>query len=134
MTYQGGCLCGKVRFASSLKPVDVGYCHCRMCQKISGAAALPWATFALATFDYVDGKPRVYRSSSHGQREFCNRCGSQIAFRSSGRAGTIEINVGTLDDPATVAPQFHIYYESRIPWFDTDDDLPRYARGEPAAD
>ena len=39
----GGCQCGAVRFAVSKAPAKVSICHCRMCQKASGA---PFASFA----------------------------------------------------------------------------------------
>jgi hypothetical protein len=134
MHHAGGCLCGTLRFASSVDPIDTGYCHCRMCQKLSGAPVLAWASFAAEQLSYVKGRPKIYRSSAHGQREFCEECGSQIAFRSIDVPGTVEINIGTLDDPANVPPQFHIWCGSRIAWFDTDDDLPRFPESEPKSD
>ena len=36
------------------------------------------------------------------------------------------MNLVTLDHPEQVAPQYHIWTDSRIPWFDTADSLPRY--------
>ena len=39
----GGCQCGAIRFALSAPPTKVSICHCRMCQKASGA---PFASFA----------------------------------------------------------------------------------------
>ncbi len=126
MNNAGGCLCGAVRYDSSAEPIDVGYCHCRMCQKLSGAAALPWASFATGSFTYTAGSPKIYKSSPHGQREFCSDCGSQIAFRAVDSDATVEINVGTLDDPAAVTPQYHIWCDSQISWFETADELPRY--------
>ena len=39
----GGCQCGAIRFAMSVPPPKVSICHCRMCQKASGA---PFASFA----------------------------------------------------------------------------------------
>ena len=39
----GGCQCGAIRFAVSAPPMKVSICHCRMCQKASGA---PFASFA----------------------------------------------------------------------------------------
>jgi len=39
----GGCQCGAIRFAVKAAPVKVSICHCRMCQKASGA---PFASFA----------------------------------------------------------------------------------------
>lgn len=132
MTYTGGCLCGAVRYESTAAPRDAGYCHCRMCQISSGAPVLPWASFALGEFSYVKGGPKVYRSSRDGQREFCETCGSQLAFRPLG-GETIEINTGTLDDPAAVRPQYHIWCDSRVSWFDVDDELPRHPESAPAA-
>ena len=128
MNYAGGCLCGTLRYSSSAAPLEVGYCHCRMCQKLSGAAVLPWVSFATASFAYINGQPKVYTSSAHGQREFCAECGSQIAFRATDSDATVEINAGTLDDPEVVTPQYHIWCSSQVSWFDTADDLPRYRK------
>lgn len=71
--------------------------------------------------------PAIYRSSTWGQREFCAGCGAQICYRDQGAAETVEINLGCLDNPASAPPQHHIYQADRIPWFETADDLPRYA-------
>ena len=126
MKYAGGCLCGTLRYTSSAEPVEAGYCHCRMCQKLSGATVLPWASFLTSSFDYTKGQPKIYTSSAHGQREFCAECGSQIAFRATDTDDTVEINVGTLDDPEAVNPQYHVWCNSQVSWFDTQDELPRY--------
>jgi hypothetical protein len=134
MKYKGACLCGRVQYQSSGDPLDAGYCHCRMCQNLSGAPVLPWASFLSEHFSYVQGAPKVYRSSSHGQREFCAECGSQLAFRSTDRPQTIEINIGTLKDPAGLAPQYHIWCDSSIAWFQTDDELPRYPKSAPGGE
>ena len=34
----GGCQCGAIRCAMTKAPAKVSICHCRMCQKASGAA------------------------------------------------------------------------------------------------
>jgi hypothetical protein len=128
--YPGGCLCGRLRYAARGEPVDAAYCHCRLCQRSSGAPVLAWASFAVEAFQYLEGRPAVFRSSPKGQREFCGTCGTQIAFRGAG-ASTVDLNVASLDDPAALAPQYHIWTASRIPWFDTADALPRYADAGP---
>ena len=128
--FEGGCLCGSLRYCARGEPVDVGYCHCRMCQRSSGAPALAWASFPADAFGYTEGTPANYRSSSKARREFCQKCGTQIAFREDGGA-TVDLNVGSLDRPAALAPQYHIWTESRIPWFDTADALPRYPDAGP---
>ena len=86
---------------------------------------LAWAAFPTAAFAYTTGSPAAYRSSSRATREFCGACGTQIAFRGDG-ATRVDLNIGSLDDPSSIAPEYHIWTESRIPWFETQDELPRY--------
>ena len=126
MAIAGGCLCGAVRYACQQAPVDIGYCHCRMCQRASGAPVVAWASFPLEAFGYIRGAPRTFRSSTDAQREFCGDCGSQLLFRDAAEAKSVEINVGTLDDPGQVAPRYHIWTESQLAWFKVDDSLPRH--------
>ena len=127
----GGCLCGAVRFEVRAGEIpESGYCHCRTCQKQSGAPVVAWFTAAPARFRYVTGAPAKYRASPHATREFCGRCGTYLVFREDDAAATVSINTAALDDPALVPPEFHIYYESRIAWFETTDRLPRHARGK----
>ena len=129
--YEGGCLCGALRFSASAAPVATGYCHCTLCRRSTGAPVLAWASFPVAAFRYTKGRAAIYESSSRGHREFCSACGAQIAFRGSDHAETVDVNVASVDDPSELRPQCHIYFEDRIPWFDTDDALPRHPRAEP---
>lgn len=91
---------------------------------------LAWASFPAARFAYRKGSPRVFESSERGRREFCEHCGTQILFRELG-APSVDVNMGSLDHPEALTPDYHIFTASRIPWFDTADDLPRYERDEP---
>ena len=134
MHYVGGCACGSLRYESKAAPLDAGYCHCRLCQTTSAAPALVFASFPVDAFRYMSGTPAIYISSPHGSREFCASCGTQIAYRDVDGAVTVDVNAASLDDPASVTPEYHIWCENRIPWFDTADDLPRYDRGKPNED
>ena len=134
MKYLGGCCCGALRYESNSAPVECGYCHCRTCQKTSAAPALIFASFPVDDFNYSSGTATIYRSSDHGNRELCSLCGTQIAFRESGSATTVDVNVGSLDDPSITVPDHHIWCQSQIPWFDTSDTLPRYQKERPIAD
>lgn len=131
--HDGGCLCGHVRFRVAEPVLDSGYCHCRMCQRNSGAPVVAWVTFPVERFSWTAGEPRSYASSARARREFCPRCGSYMVFRSEASPHEVSINTASLDDPGAFPPRMHIYAESRIPWFETADDLPSHPRQAPPA-
>lgn len=124
--YEGGCLCGQVRFRLTAQPIDAGYCHCRMCQRNSGAPAVAWVIFPADSFSWIAGTPATYASSAHAERTFCTNCGSYMVFRTQDCPTEVSINTASLDDPNAFPPRMHIFTESRIPWFQTRDDLPRH--------
>ena len=128
---RGACLCGALEYRLTLPRIDAGYCHCRICQRSSGAPVLAWLTVPVAGFAYTKGRPVEFASSVHSHREFCGRCGTQIAFRRSSAPRTLDVTVASLEDPSAVAPEYHIWHRSRIAWFETADDLPRHEDAGP---
>lgn len=127
-TWTGGCLCGAIRYEARHRPTAPAYCHCRMCQHLSGAPAMTFADVAIEDFAYVKGEPAVYRSSAGAERRFCPTCGSPLEWRAAEGPTTVEITIASLDRAAELAPTAHIWTESRLPWFDTTDSGPRHRR------
>jgi len=120
----GGCLCGAVRYEAGEPPYKVGYCHCRMCQKTSGAPVAVGVYFNEQAVQFTKGEPKYYRSSEVAERGFCEHCGSRLVYRPLGTK-SVSIDVGSLDNPEVAPPQYHIWVESQITWFTLDDELPR---------
>lgn len=133
LAVEGGCLCGQTRYRIEGAPRDAGYCHCRMCQRAGGAPVVPWLTMARSDFAWTAGEPAVYRSSAGVERLFCPHCGSQLVFRALAEPETLDVTLASLDDPAAIAPDHHIWTASRIGWFEIADDLPRYPERGPAS-
>lgn len=130
---EGGCLCGAVRYRIE-GPVDGAvYCHCTLCRRANAAPAVPWITVPPARISFTAGVPAEYRSSDHGTRTFCAACGTQLTFRTSRRPGDVDVTLCSLDDPGNIAPAYHIWSESRLPWLHLDEHLPAYAGASPAA-
>jgi hypothetical protein len=127
----GGCACGAIRYRINAALTDCGYCHCRMCQRASGAPVLVFASAPVDALDITSGRPCKRRSSPFAERWHCTHCGTQLAMRTDYDPGAIDIAVVTLDDPTLAAPQFHIWRESALPWFETADELKRYRRARP---
>jgi hypothetical protein len=131
----GGCLCGQVRYRITIAPVEALYCHCRMCQRAHGAPVIAWLTVPIDAFKVTTGIPVAFRSSAKAFRHFCGRCGTPLTWREADDPRLIDISIASLDKPDAVAPTRHVWTDSRIPWFETADHLPRYPRNErPATD
>lgn len=129
---EGGCLCGAVRYRLRSRPVDAGYCHCRLCRRSSGAPVQLFAAVPRRDFEWLRGAPRSYRSSSFGERWFCGECGTQLCMQVDHEPDTTDFTVASLDDPVAIRPEFHIWTASRLEWFDTRDALPRHKGDRPA--
>ncbi len=122
-----------VRYELRSEPFDAGWCHCRICQLNSGAPAMMFASVPAGDMVFTSGEEQVrrFKSSSFGHRLFCGACGTPIAMQVDHQPETIDFSVSTLDEPGALTPGFHIFYASRIPWFETADDLPRHERFRP---
>jgi hypothetical protein len=132
-TFTGGCACGSVRYRLTSLPFDAGWCHCRICQLTSGAPAMAFASVPEGHMEFTQGGDRVkrFKSSSFGHRLFCGDCGTPFAMKVDHQPETVDFSIATLDDPGQAPPGFHIFYATRVPWFETADDLPRHDRFRP---
>ena len=129
----GRCLCGGVRYQLKSEPFDCGWCHCRPCQLNSGAPAMVFASVPVQDFVWTEGahKVRPISSSSFGHREFCGNCGTPLLMKVDHQPETVDFSVATLDEPGLVAPGFHIFWGSRVGWFEPSDTLARHEKFRP---
>jgi len=93
----GGCNCGAVRYEVTEPLVIASYCHCRRCQRRSGAAASPSAHPAPGAFHIVAGEDRLkhWKPDDGGEKWFCGDCGSSIFGRNLSHPDSIGIRMGT---------------------------------------
>jgi hypothetical protein len=126
-TITGGCLCGRVRYTVTGEPIRSYVCHCRDCQRSTGAPLAAGMAFPatsvnmqgeLKTFDRVGG------SGQTSHRNFCPNCGSWVTGGSS--PDVISVLVGTLDDPNIFVPEFEQFFDSAQLWMRTESGRIRY--------
>ena len=125
----GGCLCGAVRYECNAEPMMTGNCHCRNCQKASGAGfvtafAVPEA--ALEITGPVKYHEVVTDSGGTSRRGFCTECGSRLSGASSNMPEIVTIMAGSMDDPSGLRPGMNIFTGSAQPWAHMDPDLPMF--------
>ena len=105
--FEGGCLCGGVRFVALGRPYRVGMCHCLDCRKTHGALFHASAIFPEAAVT-VTGETGEY----HG-RYFCPKCGSPVFGRWGDEVG---MNLGALDEVDRLVPSYELWTIRREGW------------------
>jgi hypothetical protein len=130
---EGGCACGAVRYRLTEEPLIVHACHCRDCQSLTGSAFAINLWIERRFVERSGAEPRVatLRAGSGAGHDvfFCDRCSTTLWSRYHAPPGdTLFVRAGTLDDPASVAPDVHIFTRSKVPWLA----LPEGARAFPA--
>jgi hypothetical protein len=128
---KGGCYCGAVRYEAEHSTFAETNCHCSICRRSSGAPFVAWFTVPAAAFRFVRGEPAEFRSSAHGRRRFCSRCGTPLTFQSSATPDEVDITTCSLDDPELLPPKDHTRVSARLAWVHLSDGLPMYAESRP---
>jgi hypothetical protein len=118
---EGGCDCRYVRYRVQTAPLFVHCCHCRWCQRESGAS---FALNALIEGDRVqalagelDLVDTPSQSGSGQKIARCPRCHIALWSNYVGAGPLIKfVRVGTLDEPDRLPPDIHIFTQSKQPW------------------
>ncbi|HEX3141072.1 MAG TPA: GFA family protein [Rhizobacter sp.] len=124
--FEGGCLCGAVRYRATTPPIRGVICHCTMCRKHSGAPVLAFVHFRREDFSWVHSEPTRYPSSTYAERGFCSTCGSTLSMHEAVLADRVQVTVGSLDQPQKVHMDDHVWTQQQLAWFQIDDKLPRF--------
>ena len=124
---EGGCSCGNVRYRLTSDPLFVHCCHCLNCQRQTGSAFVINLLIEADRVELLADEPEpvdVPRGSSSKQRIWrCPAC--RVAVFSKYTSAKLRfVRGGTLDEPASVEPDVHIYTRSKLPWVE----LPESAR------
>jgi hypothetical protein len=101
-----------------------------MCRRSHGAAFVTW--FAVPRSQFLlehDQELTRFRSSDHGTRSFCSRCGSTLFCESTKHPNQVDIVLANMEDPIDRLPQVHLYFDDRAEWAAAGDDLPRLGGG-----
>jgi hypothetical protein len=103
------------------------HCHCSMCRKHHGAAFATFVAAPFAAFRWLEGEEEIgeYRSSEHGTRSYCTRCGS-VAPTLMPEAGFAIAPAGNLEGDPGVRPQMHVFVGSKAPWYEIADAVPQH--------
>lgn len=130
---EGRCTCGYVRYRMTSPPLFTHCCHCHWCQRETGTAFAVNAMIEADRVALLSGQPeRVTIPTESGKGQTVLRCPTcRIALWShyAGAGPRVSfVRVGTLEAPETLAPDIHIFAESRQPWVRLPEEVPTRPR------
>src|SRR6266542_264559 len=119
--FDGGCTCRTVRYRMTSPPLFVHCCHCRWCQRETGASFALNAMIEAERVTLLQGEVDVVTTPSNsgkGQKiSRCLRCRVAGWSNYAGAGDAVRfVRVGTLDDPDRFPPDIHIFAASKQPW------------------
>lgn len=118
---EGGCDCRHIRYRLTSAPMVVHCCHCRWCQRESGAAFALNAMYESDRVVHLGNEPEIVdtpSASGAGQKiARCPKCRVAVWSHYAGSGPVTRfVRVGTLDDPDRMPPDVHIFTASKQPW------------------
>lgn len=129
-TFEGRCACGEIRYRLESAPMFVHCCHCRDCQRQTGTAFVLNALIETDRVTLLSGEPVAVAVPTDSGRPHeihrCPKCGTAVWSTYGGVQKIRFVRLGTLDDPAALQPDVHIYIRSKLPWVTLPADVPAF--------
>ena len=127
---EGGCACGQVRYGLKSVPLFVHCCHCKDCQRQTGSAFVLNALIETDRVEVLSGEPPLSGVPTDSGKPHdiarCPGCGIAVWSHYGGFKALTFVRVGTLDEPAALPPDVHIYTRSKLPWVTLPPGVPAF--------
>jgi hypothetical protein len=125
-----------MKYELSSAPMFVHCCHCKDCQRQTGSAFVLNALIEADRVQILDGDTHSFPQPTESGRPHvihrCPDCGTALWSNYGGREEVRFVRVGTLEDPAALSPDVHIYTRSKQPWVSLPGDVPGATTRRPA--
>lgn len=131
---EGGCQCGAVRYRLTGAPLSVYNCHCKDCQRFSGAGWTMSMPIARERVELIAGNLNAYDSIADSGRVVrmlsCPRCNTRVWNEPLSAPAILVLRPGTLDDMSWAVSIGNIWTDSALPWAQIDPALTNFP-GQP---
>ena len=132
----GSCLCGAIQYSISAPVTELRACHCRNCQKQSGAQGTVNAVLPSSAFKLTRGAPKRFSAVADSgrtlHRYFCGDCGSGIFSQRETNPEMVVVRAGTFDNAGDMKITANIWTKSARPWAHIDPSSVQHS-GQPDA-
>jgi hypothetical protein len=117
---EGGCQCQTVRYRLLAPPLSVYNCHCKDCQRSSGATHTMSMVVRREHLDHLYGTLDSFDKAADSGRIVrmlgCASCGTKLWNEPMSFPAIVILKPGTLDDMGWAEPVGNIWISSRAPW------------------
>jgi len=129
---EGGCTCRYIRYRMSGEPLFVHCCHCSWCQRETGSAFVLNAMIESERVQLLEGEVQMVDTPSNSGRgqhvARCPKCFVALWSHYTGAGDAVSfVRVGTHDNPASYAPDVHIFTSTKQPWVQLPAAVPVFA-------
>jgi hypothetical protein len=130
-TRNARCSCGSLSVDADGEPAAISLCHCRECQRRTGA---PFGIGAYYPAEQVrlSGPSTVWERSVEGRKlsfHFCPTCGSTVYWTADVHPGRVGVATGAFADPHFPAPMRSVFEVTRHDWVTLPEDVPGFVEG-----
>jgi hypothetical protein len=126
------CQCGSLRAIVTGEPTAVNVCHCKACQRRTGAVAHSGAYYNKSQVR-TEGPEKIYtRDASEGRKisfHFCPNCGSSVYWDADIRPDHYGVAVGGFADPDFPRPTYSVWEEAKHAWVRLPNGLEHFRQG-----
>lgn len=123
------CHCGSLRVFASGEPQSVYVCHCKACQRRTGAVVHSGSSWPKAQVR-IEGEHKIYARLADSGFEirfhFCPNCGTSVFWEGDRNPANCGIAVGCFADPDFPAPTSSGWEESMHSWLGLPPGTARY--------
>lgn len=124
VTYEGSCLCGRIRIQITGLPVSAGYCHCKTCRTWHAAPVNAYATWPNEAVRITEGEELLENyQDRRSNRHWCRHCGSGMLNRLA-KERTVVYAMVLADSGYVHEASCHIHCDEAV--LDLQDGIPKY--------
>ena len=116
---EGGCRCGRIRFAIAAPPLITMACHCRGCQLMTGSAYSLSAAIPAQAFSVIQGEPVIGALHGANRHYYCGWCMSWMFTRVARTDLFVNVRASLIDDPEWTLPFIETCTDEKLPWATT---------------
>ena len=119
LPWDGGCLCGGVRFEIDAPPLLTMACHCTGCQKLTASAFSLTLVVPREGFSITQGEAVIGGLHGPHRQLFCPHCKNWMFTHPEGLDFIVNVRASMLDDHHWVVPYVEVQTAEMLPWVTT---------------